>query len=118
MLRFLTAGESHGPALTAIVEGMPAGVPVTEEAINRQLARRQVGFGRGGRMQIERDTRARPLRGAFRQNARFAHRAAHREPRLGELDGAHARSSSPPEAGTAHHHAASRPRRPAGHDEI
>ena len=55
MLRFLTAGESHGPALTAIVEGMPAGVPVTEEAIARHLARRQVGFGRGGRMRIETD---------------------------------------------------------------
>lgn len=62
MLRFLTAGESHGPALTAIVEGMPAGVPITEEAINRQLARRQVGYGRGGRMKIERDT-ARVLSG-------------------------------------------------------
>ncbi|MHB9026008.1 MAG: chorismate synthase [Armatimonadota bacterium] len=62
MLRFLTAGESHGPALTAIVEGMPAGVPITEDAINRQLARRQVGFGRGGRMKIEQDT-ARVLSG-------------------------------------------------------
>ncbi|HEY3417264.1 MAG TPA: chorismate synthase [Armatimonadota bacterium] len=62
MLRFLTAGESHGPALTAIVEGMPAGVPMTDEAINEQLARRQVGFGRGGRMAIERDT-ARVLSG-------------------------------------------------------
>jgi len=62
MLRFLTAGESHGPALTTIVEGMPAGVPVTEEAINTQLARRQVGFGRGGRMVIERDV-ARVLSG-------------------------------------------------------
>jgi len=56
VLRFLTAGESHGPALTAILEGMPAGVPVTEEAVNAQLARRQVGFGRGQRMRIERDT--------------------------------------------------------------
>ena len=56
MLRFLTAGESHGPALSAIVEGMPAGVPVTEEIINRDLARRQVGYGRGARMQIERDS--------------------------------------------------------------
>jgi len=62
VLRFLTAGESHGPALTAIVEGMPAGVPVTEEAINRHLARRQVGFGRGERMKIERDS-ARVLSG-------------------------------------------------------
>ncbi|MHB0939782.1 MAG: chorismate synthase [Armatimonadota bacterium] len=56
MLRFLTAGESHGPALTAIIEGMPAGVPLTDETINRHLARRQVGYGRGGRMQIETDT--------------------------------------------------------------
>lgn len=55
MLRFLNAGESHGPALTAIVEGMPAGVPVTEEYINNHLARRQMGYGRGGRMKIERD---------------------------------------------------------------
>ncbi len=62
MLRMLTAGESHGPALTAIVEGMPAGVPITQAAIDRQLARRQVGFGRGGRMQLETDT-ARVLSG-------------------------------------------------------
>jgi chorismate synthase len=55
MLRFLTAGESHGRGLLVIVEGMPAGVPVAEEAINEQLARRQRGYGRGGRMQIERD---------------------------------------------------------------
>lgn len=55
MLRFFTAGESHGPALTAIVEGFPAGVPVTAEAINHDLARRQQGYGRGGRMKIERD---------------------------------------------------------------
>lgn len=55
MLRYLTAGESHGPQLTAIVEGMPAGVAVTAEAINSDLARRQGGYGRGGRMQIEKD---------------------------------------------------------------
>jgi chorismate synthase len=55
MLRFLTAGESHGPGLTAIVEGFPAGVTVTAEAINEDLARRQQGYGRGGRMKIERD---------------------------------------------------------------
>ncbi|ABO49554.1 chorismate synthase [Desulforamulus reducens MI-1] len=55
MLRFLTAGESHGPALTAIVEGMVAGLPVTHEYINTQLARRQGGYGRGGRMKIEKD---------------------------------------------------------------
>ncbi len=56
MLRFLTAGESHGKALVAILEGAPAGVPMTEEAINRELARRQWGYGRGGRMLIEKDT--------------------------------------------------------------
>jgi len=55
MLRFLTAGESHGPCLTAIVEGLPAGLDVDAEAINRDLARRQSGYGRGGRMKIERD---------------------------------------------------------------
>ena len=56
MLRYLTAGESHGPQLTAILEGLPAGLRIAEEAINRELARRQCGYGRGGRMQIERDT--------------------------------------------------------------
>ena len=55
MLRFLTAGESHGPCLTAIVEGLPAGLAVDVEAINRDLARRQGGYGRGRRMKIERD---------------------------------------------------------------
>jgi chorismate synthase len=54
-LRFLTAGESHGPLLTAIIEGLPAGLPVSEEYINEQLVRRQGGYGRGGRMKIERD---------------------------------------------------------------
>ena len=56
MLRFLSAGESHGPCLTAIVEGLPAGLPVDTAAIDRQLARRQAGYGRGDRQQIERDT--------------------------------------------------------------
>jgi chorismate synthase len=55
MLRFLTAGESHGPCLTVIVEGMPAGWPISIEEINRHLARRQMGYGRGGRMKIEKD---------------------------------------------------------------
>ena len=55
MLRFLTAGESHGPCLTAIVEGMPAGLMVDVEAIHHDLARRQRGYGRGERMQIEQD---------------------------------------------------------------
>ena len=55
MLRFLTAGESHGPALIGIVEGLPAGLRVETEAINRDLARRQVGVGRSARMRIEQD---------------------------------------------------------------
>lgn len=55
MLRYLTAGESHGPQLTAIIEGLPAGLKISEESINCDLARRQCGYGRGGRMKIERD---------------------------------------------------------------
>jgi chorismate synthase len=54
-LRFLTAGESHGPSLTGILEGMPAGVPLDEATIARELARRQKGSGSGGRMKIEPD---------------------------------------------------------------
>ncbi len=54
-LRFLTAGESHGPGLTVIVEGLPFGLALTADDINPDLARRQGGYGRGGRMQIERD---------------------------------------------------------------
>ena len=55
MFRFTTAGESHGRALVAIVEGLPAGVPVDVEQINHQLARRQQVYGRGARMKIESD---------------------------------------------------------------
>lgn len=54
-LRLITAGESHGPGLTAIVEGMPAGLALDREAIDNDMARRQLGHGRGGRMKIERD---------------------------------------------------------------
>src|SRR5437870_2233122 len=56
MLRFETAGESHGECLVATVAGLPAGVPVSLDAINHDLWRRQQGFGRGGRMKIETDT--------------------------------------------------------------
>jgi chorismate synthase len=55
MLRFLTAGESHGPSLTVIVEGLPAGLAITAEQIGDQLARRRLGYGRGPRMRFERD---------------------------------------------------------------
>jgi len=54
-LRLITAGESHGPGLTCIIEGLPAGLELDREALNRDLARRQLGHGRGGRMKIERD---------------------------------------------------------------
>ena len=55
MLQLITAGESHGPALTVIVQGLPAGLPLTAEDVNTQLRRRQIGFGSGGRMRIEQD---------------------------------------------------------------
>lgn len=54
-MRYLTAGESHGPRLTAIIEGIPAGLPLSEEDINKELKRRQGGYGRGARMKIESD---------------------------------------------------------------
>lgn len=54
-LRYLTSGESHGPGLYTVLEGMPSGLPLTEDYVNHQLARRQKGFGRGGRMKIEKD---------------------------------------------------------------
>lgn len=55
-LRFMTAGESHGPALTAILDGMPAGLPLDPQAIDAELARRQKGYGAGPRMKIEQDS--------------------------------------------------------------
>jgi chorismate synthase len=54
-IRYLTAGESHGPQLTTIIEGLPAGMPLVAEDINTELARRQKGYGRGRRMEIEKD---------------------------------------------------------------
>ena len=55
MLRWLTAGESHGPALVGIIEGVPAGVELTGAAIQDALARRRLGYGRGARMKFEQD---------------------------------------------------------------
>ena len=54
-IKFLTAGESHGKALVGIIQGIPAGLEITAEYINNQLSRRQLGYGRGGRMKIEQD---------------------------------------------------------------
>lgn len=56
MIRYLTAGESHGPQLTSIVEGLPSGLKLSDSYINKDLVRRQGGYGRGGRMQIEKDS--------------------------------------------------------------
>src|SRR5437868_3532230 len=56
MLRFCTTGESHGEALISVISGVPAGVEIDQEFVNRELWRRQQGYGRGGRMRIERDT--------------------------------------------------------------
>ena len=87
-LRMITAGESHGPGLTCIIEGMPPGCSSTATRSTRDLARRQLGHGRGGRMKIE----TRPCRGdgrrAPRPHARRADRAAGRQPRLRQLGGA------------------------------
>src|SRR5271154_7598309 len=55
MLRFYTAGESHGEALLAFVSGLPAGLPISVEGVNHELHRRQLGYGRGGRQKIEKD---------------------------------------------------------------
>ena len=55
MVRWLTAGESHGPELVAIIEGLPAGIHLTEEEIREELARRRLGYGRGARMKFEAD---------------------------------------------------------------
>jgi chorismate synthase len=55
MFRFVTAGESHGQALIAWISGMPAGVPIDFEFVQRELHRRQLGYGRGGRQKIEKD---------------------------------------------------------------
>ncbi|MBN8200280.1 MULTISPECIES: chorismate synthase [Bacillaceae] len=55
-MRYLTSGESHGPQLTTIIEGLPAGMPLIDSDINEELAKRQKGYGRGRRMQIEKDT--------------------------------------------------------------
>lgn len=65
MLRWMTAGESHGQALIAIIEGLPSGLKVTPDSINQDLSRRQLGFGRGGRMELEKD-RAEILSGVRR----------------------------------------------------
>ena len=55
MLRWITAGESHGPELIGVIEGLPAGVPILDEDLQQALARRRLGYGRGARMKFEQD---------------------------------------------------------------
>ena len=85
MVRFLTAGESHGRALVVILEGIPAGLSIDIDAITRDLRRRQGGYGRGRRMAIESDRAEILVWCARRRNDRRPDRDDDREPRLGEL---------------------------------
>ena len=116
-LRFTTAGESHGPGLVAVVEGLPAGLEIAPGDIDRDLARRQLGHGRGGRMKIESDSAQVWARHPARPHAGQSRRAAGRQPRpreLGRADEPLARRrgdrGGPP--------AAPRPRRPGRRDEV
>jgi hypothetical protein len=84
MFRFTTAGESHGRALVAILEGLPAGMPVSVDRINHDLKRRQWGYGRGGRMKIEQGHGRDSERGATRADTWFTFSANHPEQGLGE----------------------------------
>ena len=115
--RFTTAGESHGPGLVAIVEGLPAGLELDRERIDREMARRQLGHGRGGRMKIETRRGRGPLRDPPRPHARQPDRAAGRQPRLRQLGGA-----DEPVAGRRRGRgvapAAARPRRPRRRAEV
>ncbi len=83
MFRFLTSGESHGPGLTAILEGIPAGLKLSAEDIDIHLERRQGGYGRGGRMKIEKD------KVIFRSGVHtwFTHHARNRKSGLAKLAG-------------------------------
>ena len=133
MLRWLTAGESHGPALMATLEGLPAGVEVTSADVAAALARRRLGFGRGARMKFELDeveflgglrhgvTLGSPARHPDRQH-RVAQVADRDEPRPGGRRRARGRGRRGRAAGggpqPAADPAAARPRRPGGHAEV
>ena len=114
-LTYRTAGESHGPALFAVVEGLPAGLPLVPDDIDADLARRQRGYGRGGRMKIETRPRAGEERPA-RRRARSAARSRSRSPNLDHPNWRPTgwRSGSPHERGRAAHAPAPGSRRPGG----
>ena len=116
-LRLITAGESHGPGLTCIVEGLPAGLELDQEDLDRDMARRQLGHGRGGRMKIEKDAAAVTAGVRHGRTLGGPDRAPGRQPRLRQLGGA-----DEPVAGRGRRArgapAAPRPRRPGRDDEV
>ena len=115
MLRFLTAGESHGRALVVIVEGMPAGLLVTEEDIQRGLARRRLGFGRGPRMRFEADEVS--LVGGIRHGRTLGSPSPSRSPTPSGPSGR--RRCRPPRAALqGADPAPARPRRPGRHAQV
>ena len=117
MLRFLTAGESHGRALVVILEGMPAGLPIDLDAITRELRRRQGGYGRGRRMAIESD-RAEILSGVRAGETLGAPIALLIENRDWEnwQHTMHVQAEAPPDAGGARRAPVTRPR--PGHADL
>ena len=116
MLRYLTAGESHGPALAVVVEGLPAGLPITIDEIGAELARRRLGFGRGPRMRFERDDVE--FLGGVRHGRHARVAGLDRDPqhRVAEVAGGDvARARRHREAAAP---APARPRRPRRHAEV
>ena len=85
-LSYVTAGESHGPGLTVVISGLPAGLELDHELIRRDLARRQAGYGRSPRQQLEQDDVEPARRHAPRPHAGQPARVLHPEPRPQELD--------------------------------
>ncbi len=112
MLRYLTAGESHGELLMGIIEGMPSGLLIRVTDIDRDLARRQAGYGRGGRMKIEKDTVKIYTGVRWGQDARQPHRPHGPQQGLGELAGQDVAGPHVPELRRTGHTAPSGPRRP------
>ena len=123
MLRWLTAGESHGPELVAILEGLPAGVPVTLGGIRADLARRKLGYGRGARQKFEEDelTLSGGVRFGLSMGSPIALRIGNTEwPRWVDVMSAGARGCREPAEGSrrAADPSASRSRRPGRHAEV
>ncbi len=116
MLRYLTAGESHGRALVVVVEGLPAGIPVTEDDLQRELARRRLGFGRGPRMRFEADELT--LLGGIRHGRTLGSPVAIE---IGNTEWPKWEDEMVAPPGRAHqgsHRPASGPRRPGRHAEV